>query len=221
MNSHGQIDQIITSIIVVFVAIFLSGVFLGVSSNVAQVAGYSSTSHDFIAHYDSGASRAIFDTFLTDTISIGQEEVLVKDSFSIISEAIYSERTFEDARATAALHALYTRFKENYSCESSNRLIFLIKSPYENDPKGTYWSYIHSPTRDFSSALYPSEWQINIIDVVNGKASQPSLYEDPSFSFSDGLNTTLPPGYQVYPLGIDFLNDLPPFITIFYGGTQC
>ncbi len=221
ISTRGQIDQIITSIIVVFVAIFLSGLFLGVSSNIAQVAGVGTSTSPLVTHYDTGASRAYFDLFLSEELSIAQERVSVRDSFSVISNAVYSERDFEDVRASLALEALYTRFNDVYACDGSHRFVFLVKDPSGSAQRGTYWSYINYPARTFSSTLYPPEWQVNIIDAVNGKATQPELYSDSSFDFTQGLALTLPPGYIVYPQGIDIVNELPPFIVIFYGERPC
>ncbi len=172
MNSHGQIDQIITSIIVVFVAIFLSGVFLGVSSNVAQVAGYSSTNLSASTLENKGNSRALLDVFVTDSVLIKDELVRVYDALPLLAgpEGLVISQEIESL------------FEQRYSCGGLNAFAIRVLDSFSRSTRGTDVSF--EGTRVTTYIDYPFQ---------HVSSESFGLSED---IFDEGLRTTRPRSFD-------------------------
>jgi len=82
ISRRGQVDQIVTSIIIVFFALFLSGVFVVISSNIAEITAHEPPEAREATVSASGSSQALLDIFLSDEIVIGTNSLSVQQAFS-------------------------------------------------------------------------------------------------------------------------------------------
>lgn len=122
---RGQIDQIITSILVVVFAFFLSGLFILVSSNIAYI--FREPPQPLLpgnGEPSEAESSALLDLFLSDSVELEGELISVRELFS----------RFE-SNPSVYTPALERLFAEHYSCAGSNVLVVVLEKEYS--PRGS------------------------------------------------------------------------------------
>ncbi len=221
---RGQIDQILTSVIVLFVVFVLMVLFVVISSNIGSLRQTFSFSRDAPIHLFSSQqavnSRVMADLFLSDTVIIDGSRVPVTDAFEIVSKAVQAY-SVNDKKALSTLNALQTLFESRYSCGGVNHFSFMVKNPMGSSKIGSYWMYIDYPVLSWKGKRLDTPMlQPNIIDLINGRATDSSNYIGQSYSFLDGLEQPTRDNYIAYPR-VDLLNDRPTYIALLRGETTC
>lgn len=223
---RGQIDQIITSVLALFIVFILMVIFFVISSNIGKnryTADSKKDTSDFLIYSpkEAVASRAMHDLFLTDRITLSSGEKLSTiEGFETVSKAIQSY-SVGDARALAILDALQVLFNSRYSCGGVNHFTFMVRNPSGSASIGSYWMYIDLPTREWKGTrLDAPTLQPNIVDLINGRVSNPSNYQGATYDFLDGLELPSRNNYIVYPRS-DVLNERPPYIVLIQGAVTC
>ena len=115
MNRLGVIDQIITSIIVLFVAFFLSVIFVTISSGVAKVAGIEGGDAPLASKVADADSGVLTDLFLSDYVVVDAGKISVKDALIALAQGIG-----DDNYKSAIINV----FDEKYSCGGKNGFIY-------------------------------------------------------------------------------------------------
>jgi len=122
MNNKGQIGQIITSLVILFVVFFLMLIFVIVSGNIAGVLGLlekDARPGEFVAPSSQAiGSQVLMELFLTDSVEINGENFLVVDALREIIDA-------DEDRAKILAQAIQDMFHEDYSCEEKNVLLLV------------------------------------------------------------------------------------------------
>lgn len=222
MISHkGQLDHIITSVIVLFACFIIMALFVSLTSWLSFIAApshhdFSARSGPFAAH-----SKALMDAFLHDTLVLSSgERVSVSEGLEELRRAVHDYR-INDARAIELVNIMQTLFTQRYAC-TSNTLSLLVKQPSSSANVGAYWVYMHYPSRPWrGSSLDQPAYSVNIIDVMNDRVQHPTLYDGVEFSFIDGLDMPARNGYVAWPYDRDFLNQQPELILVVKGEETC
>lgn len=222
---RGQIDQILTSVIVLFVVFVLMVLFVVISSNIGSLRQTFSFSRDtpvnlFGPPQEAVNSRVMADLFLSDSVLIDGSHVSVTDAFEIVSKAVQTY-SVNDKRALDTLNALQTLFENQYSCGGVNHFSFMVRNPIGSSKIGSYWMYVDYPVLSWKGKRLDTPMlQPNIIDLVNGRATDASNYVGPSYSFLDGLEQPTRDNYVAYPR-VDLLNERPSYIALVRGEATC
>ena len=220
MNFRGQLDQTITSVMVLFAVVFLMLIFTYATSGLRIF-----NSHDGVVLHDNSArkeaaSLALLHTFLSDTIVFQGEKVSVLDALDNVSKAVYDHR-INDAAALSMLNLNKWNFESVYGCERKNSLTFLVKNPSGSAQRGSYLILIDYPSESSSiSRLDSPIAEVNIINFVNDFVSNPKTYDSSKLAFVSGLYDSHKYEYGVYPAS-DVLNEEPNFIVLAKGELEC
>ena len=220
MKRRGQIDQTITSVLVLFAVIFLMALFTYFTSSLRVVQDRTDIKFETHPVERAAASSALLHSFLSDSFMFEGEEVNVLENLNSISSAV-DEYRVGDVDALALLDATHDYFVEEYSCGGKNSFVVLMKNPGGSAKIGSYWALVNHPSesRDITRLDTPLH-EANIIDLVNGFSLSPDLYDVPQFWFIPVLYETRDNGGAVYPSS-DVLNELPKFVVVWKGGTLC
>lgn len=214
MDNKAQIDQIVTSLIVLFLAVALSILFVIISGYVALAKG-SGVQKAFEAPYVlSGESRAFGNLFMTDYIEVLGGKVAVTDALSIVASAV-KQKKLNDEYSLALLNSLQNLFMENYSCDKRNELYLLVRDPSDGTGK-KYGIYLRLPTDKNSHNDLNPRLVVNIVDLVNDENA--GSYD---YTFIDGLKNPPIGNYRAYPVDVDLVEERPDYIVLLKGASLC
>ncbi len=221
MDRKGQLDQTITTVIVLFIAFFLCAIFIIVSGNIGNVRGSNSGIEAPVITIANSQSEVLYGLFLTDFVTLTSGSTIsVQEALLRVNRSVW-EKKWSDHEGFESLSALNNLFLKKYSCDSGNQLFLLVKDPSASAAKGKYGMYLSIPHDSFSSTdLYPKR-SVNIVDLVNDRLSRPADYAKPEYSFIDGLEMPVRGDYHVYPRNVDLLNTWPDFIVVIKGVRTC
>lgn len=204
IDKKGVIDQIITSVIVLFAVFFLMAIFVIVSGNIGEITGTSNQAKALA----SGAtgSRVLADLFLSDEMEIvstdemargGQGKSIVR-VVDALTQRINYYRVREGSgvpqpEAIAIFKPLEDFFDKSYSCDGQNELL-LIASSVKGDSKSIYMEY---PSKKWSKG---GEGLMRSIGKGSGNERGKFLYDlHESVNYNDFKNG-LKNGYYAYHL---------------------
>ncbi len=156
MKSRGQIDQLVSSIVVLILLVILMGLFVMLSSSfgvVNKVLSSGESSNVFNFDADAVGSRVLGDLFLTDYVTLKDKDG--KDTTLSVRDAIVemNEKRLAGEDYMAYSQVLENLFKKSYSCDDKNSLA--IVNRYSADYSklkgrteimvGQYWRYVDYP----------------------------------------------------------------------------
>ena len=187
LGKRGVLDQIITSVVVLFAVVLLMGIYIIVTSAVGRVEEVKArpTSQATVM------SRTILELFLADSVDIDGQKKLVKDAV-VDSFGKYRLRERDGVPRSEAI-AIFKPFEElfdrEYSCNGQNELL-LIAIPVTAGELGSTpgkIAYLDYPLRKWSTSgeglprnlaensanerdrlLYDLHNSFNIKDINNG-----------------------------------------------------
>ena len=124
---RGQLDQIITSVIVLFAVFWLMVLFVNISANIGKVekviSGNNLDAEKFSSPIKRAESRALLDMFLSDDIEIAGEKVNVRE---VLSALVAADSASDKTQAPNFAKGIEKLFAEDYSCNGRNVLIVAI-----------------------------------------------------------------------------------------------
>lgn len=219
MKRLGQIDQTITSVLVLFAVIFLLAVFTYFTSSLNVVQDRTDIVFENHSVERAAASSALLHSFLSDSFMLNGEKVNVLEILNEVSSAV-DEYRVTDANAISLLEATHQYLVDAYGC-GENSFAVLMKNPGGSAKQGSYWAMINYPSEsDKVMRLDTPLHEVNIIDAVNGFVLNPELYSQPQFWLVPVLYESRDNGGAVYPSS-DVLNELPKLIVVWKGGALC
>lgn len=220
MKRRGQIDQTITSVLVLFAVIFLLALFTYFTSSLRIVQDRTDIVFENHSVENAAASSALLHSFLSDSFISKGERVNVLEALGDISSAV-DEYRVTDADAISLLEAMHKYFVEEYGCGGKNSFVVLMKNPGGSAKQGSYWAMINSPSESQEiKRLDAPLHEANIIDAVNGFVLNSELYSQPQFWFVPVLYEARDNGGAIYPSS-DVLNELPKFVVVWKGSAVC
>ena len=192
-GKRGQIDQVITSVIVLFAVFWLMVLFVNVSANIGKVkeSVFGRENEEvpaFSSSAEEASSRAMLDFFLSDDVIINNESVKVGEALTrfieLLREAPNNEVPVSEREAF--LIPLEELFDEAYSCSEKNELYFVM------DSAGGRMLHLDYPDRRFSK---PSDGLARVIFADSDREKDSFLYA--LFSVEKFEDTR---GYAVFKL---------------------
>jgi hypothetical protein len=220
MKRLGQIDQTITSVLVLFAVIFLLALFTYFTSSLRVVQDRTDIVFENHSVEKAAASSALLHSFISDRFMFKGERANVLEGLNRVSSAV-DEYRVTDAGALSLLEAMHRYFVNEYGCGEKNSLVVLMKNPAGSAKQGSYWALINYPSESKEVIRLDAPLhEANIIDTVNGFVLNPELYSQPQFWFVPVLYETKDNGGAVYPSS-DVLNELPKMVIVWRGGSVC
>lgn len=198
---RGQIDQILTSVIVLFVVFVLMVFFVIVSSNVGSVGdliGQDSEASSSVPHVEKVESRVLLDTFLSDTVLIDNRQISIRDL------AIHAATTSDEAQATLYAQEVESLFNTKYSCGGNNRFVLIRFNGEATAPSGT---------RDRTVSF-------DRIQVFANLPSRSFILNPPNQNVGGTSIDAMIPSYSSIASGFDSVEDRG-FYFAAYGRTTC
>lgn len=145
-NRRGVIDQTITSVIVIVVAVFLSVLFVIVSNNIALIKG-TGAEMSYSDEVGSGQSRAVLEAFIGEKIRVDGDELSVKDALGNFQSNFGTLGNGRD-EWQRQLTPIERVFGEKYGCGEKNKMVFIIPPA---SGSGVHSVYLHYPERRWGS----------------------------------------------------------------------
>jgi hypothetical protein len=153
MNSRGQVGQLASSIPVLVFLVVLMGLFLVGAATVGPI---SKKSEGEVYNQQSAGSKALSDMFLSDTVRIGEKDLMVKQA---IRDMISPSNGNGYKNVFPYVLAIQNLFAKSYSCDGKNSLIILLpasdqpvfsegdtKLPEKNSLDQSYVRFIDYPS---------------------------------------------------------------------------
>ncbi len=193
IRKRGQIDQVITSVIVLFAVFWLMVLFVNVSANIGKVKEtVFGRENEEVPAFSSSAeeanSRALLDFFLNDDVLINNENVKVGEALTRFIDLLRGAPNNEVpvSEREAFLIPIEELFDKSYSCSEKNELYLVM------DSSGGRLLHLDYPDRRFSKA---SDGLARVIFADSDREKDSLLYS--LFSAEKSEDTK---GYAVFKL---------------------